>query len=113
MRASRIIGEEALAKCNLLILSTTDIDMAAEIFNTTKPDLVIVDSVQTISSTQLPGFAGSVPQIRYVTSRVVSFAKTQNVPVFMVGHVTKEGIVAGPMLLSHMVDTVLYLEEII
>jgi len=110
MRATRIVGDEELGNSNLLILSTTDIDMAAEVMIATKPDLVIVDSVQTLATSQLPGFAGSVPQIRYVTTRVVSFAKTNNIPVFLVGHVTKEGIVAGPMLLSHMVDTVLYLE---
>jgi DNA repair protein RadA/Sms len=58
----------------------------------------------------LPGFPGSLPQIRHSTSRIVSYAKRNSVPVFLIGHVTKEGVVAGPMLLSHMVDCVLYLE---
>lgn len=110
MRASRIITEKELEKSKLLILSSTNIDMAVEVMNTIMPGLVIIDSVQTLSTDQLPGFAGSVPQIRYVTSRLVTYAKQNSIPVFLVGHVTKDGLVAGPMVLSHMVDTVLYLE---
>lgn len=109
MRAERI--EEKLSlDLPLFIVSTTDIDRAVETIEKIAPDLVIIDSVQTMATTQLSGFPGSVPQIRYVTSRLISIAKTRALPVFMVGHVTKEGIVAGPMVLSHMVDVVLYLE---
>jgi DNA repair protein RadA/Sms len=108
LRAERIgnIGKST----SLFIFSTTDIDNAVDICAKEKPDLVIVDSIQTMASTSFPGFPGSVPQIRYATSRLVSFAKRTHTPVILVGHVTKEGIVAGPMILSHMVDTVLYLE---
>ena len=72
--------------------------------------LVIVDSIQSLSSEDLSGMAGSVGQVRGSTSKVVEVAKRLGVPVILVGHVTKEGTVAGPMVLEHMVDTVLYLE---
>lgn len=110
MRSERIVSAKSLEKLPLLILSSTDIDAALESAEHTKPDLLIIDSIQTMVSQDLTGFAGSIPQIRYATSRLVSFAKKNNVPVFLIGHVTKEGMVAGPMILSHMVDTVLYLE---
>ncbi len=111
MRAERIIKKtEVLENASLFIISTTDIDLALESAEATKPDLVIIDSIQTMVSSEHSGFAGSIPQIRYATSRLVSFAKGHSIPVFLVGHVTKEGMVAGPMILSHMVDTVLYLE---
>ncbi len=110
MRSERVETEKALEKLPLYILSSTDIDAALESAEQTVPDLLIIDSIQTMVSTELTGFAGSIPQIRYATSRLVSFAKKNNIPVFLIGHVTKEGMVAGPMILSHMVDTVLYLE---
>ncbi len=72
--------------------------------------LVIVDSIQSLSSEDLSGMAGSVGQVRGSTSKVVEVAKRLGVPVILVGHVTKEGTVAGPMVLEHVVDTVLYLE---
>ncbi len=110
MRAERITSAKALGALPLFILATTDIDAAIESATQVNPDLVIIDSVQTMVSQELTGFAGSIPQIRYTTSRLVSFAKGKNIPVYLIGHVTKEGMVAGPMMLSHMVDTVLYLE---
>ncbi|HRN96275.1 MAG TPA: DNA repair protein RadA [Candidatus Levybacteria bacterium] len=110
MRAERIAPVKTLESLPLFILATTDIDSALESATQVKPDLVIVDSVQTMVSQDLTGFAGSIPQIRYATSRLVTFAKSKNIPVYLIGHVTKDGMVAGPMMLSHMVDTVLYLE---
>jgi DNA repair protein RadA/Sms len=95
---------------NMLVFSNGDIDQVIAACAQAAPDVLIIDSIQTMNSSQFPGFAGSLPQIRHATSRIVSFAKKNNVPVFIVGHVTKEGEVAGPMLLSHMVDCVLYLE---
>lgn len=109
LRAERILGSEKEPD-SLLVFSTGNIDRAIEACESEKPDLVIVDSIQTLASESFPGFPGSLPQIRHATSRLVSFAKTNFTPVFLIGHVTKEGVVAGPMLLSHMVDTVLYLE---
>jgi DNA repair protein RadA/Sms len=110
MRAERITSTKSLDSMPLFILATTNIDSALESAGQVKPDLVIIDSIQTMVSEELTGFAGSIPQIRYATSRLVAFAKTNNIPVYLIGHVTKDGMVAGPMILSHMVDTVLYLE---
>ncbi len=110
MRAERIAGQKGLETSDLFILSTTNINHAVEAINKTTAKLIIVDSIQTLGTTEVPGFPGSIPQIRYTTAKLVAIAKTKHIPVFLVGHVTKEGIVAGPMLLSHMVDTVLYLE---
>jgi len=72
--------------------------------------LVIVDSIQTLWSERLTGTAGSVGQVRECTSQLLQAAKETNIPIFLIGHVTKEGTVAGPKTLEHMVDTVLYLE---
>jgi len=72
--------------------------------------LVVIDSIQTLHSDELSGMSGSVGQIRYCAEKLVAYAKTSGVPVIIIGHVTKEGEIAGPKILEHMVDTVLYLE---
>jgi DNA repair protein RadA/Sms len=95
---------------NLLLLSATDTDAIVGQIEEIKPDLVIIDSIQTIESQNVSGLSGSVGQVRYSALQFVRAAKALNIPVFIVGHVTKEGMVAGPMVLSHMVDTVLFLE---
>lgn len=95
---------------NLLLLSNTNTDLICEIIVKTKPMLVIIDSIQTMESENVSGLSGSVGQVRYGAFRFIKLAKTIGIPVIMVGHVTKEGMVAGPMVLSHMVDTVLFLE---
>jgi len=110
MRAERIVSAKALSTSNLFILASSNIDSIARLIQDQKPTLVIVDSIQTMASEQLPGFPGSVPQIRYCTQALVDIAKYLAIPTILVGHVTKDGIVAGPMVLSHMVDAVLYLE---
>jgi DNA repair protein RadA/Sms len=107
LRAERI---SAKLSDNLFIFSNGDIEQVNAAAEKIKPALLIVDSIQTMSTEELAGFPGSLPQIRHATSRLVSYAKRNAVPVFLIGHVTKEGVVAGPMLLSHMVDCVLYLE---
>lgn len=99
-------GEEE----NLFLLAMTDADGIVEEIEKMKPDLVIVDSIQTIESQNVSGLSGSVPQVRYGALQFVRCAKQNSIPVIIVGHVTKEGMVAGPMILSHMVDTVLFLE---
>lgn len=109
MRATRLLGKKKESE-RLLILSLTDPDAAIAQIQDSKPELVVVDSVQTFQSENVAGLAGSIAQIRYGTLHFVKAAKTLNIPVLLVGHVTKEGMVAGPMLLSHMVDTVLFLE---
>lgn len=75
-----------------------------------KPKIVVLDSIQTVHSEAVPSIPGSVSQVRQVTMRLVEYAKKHEVAVFLVGHVTKEGTIAGPRLLEHMVDTVLYFE---
>ena len=75
-----------------------------------KPNLVIVDSIQTMKTDDLSGMAGSVGQVRECSYRLLNMAKKLNIPVFLVGHVTKVGAIAGPKVLEHLVDTVLYLE---
>ena len=108
MRATRITGE--IQNDNLLLLTLSDTDAITELIAELKPRLVIIDSIQTMQSEKLEGMAGAVGQIRYATSVFVSIAKALHIPIIIVGHVTKEGMVAGPMVLSHMVDTVLFLE---
>lgn len=95
---------------NLLLVSLTDTDAICNLISETKPDFVIIDSIQTMESENLTGLSGSIGQVRYATSEFIKLAKGINIPVILVGHVTKEGMVAGPMILSHMVDTVLFLE---
>lgn len=95
---------------NVLLLSTTDPDAAINHIDTIAPDLIIVDSIQTMQTQNIAGLSGSVAQVRYSALHFIRIAKVKNIPLFLVGHVTKEGMVAGPMVLSHMVDTVLFLE---
>ncbi len=75
-----------------------------------KPQLVIIDSIQTIFSSEAEGETGSVTQIKACTVKLLELAKSQNIPIIIIGHVTKEGVVSGPKTLEHLVDTVLYLE---
>lgn len=107
LRSNRISKSK---KSNLLLLSITDTDKAILAIEEHKPNLVIIDSIQTMESENLGGLSGSVGQIRYATSSFIKAAKILNIPIILVGHVTKEGMVAGPMVLSHMVDAVLFLE---
>ncbi len=95
---------------NLFLLALTDADLIVEQIEAMKPDLVVIDSIQTIESQNVQGLSGSVGQVRYGALQFVRVAKQHNIPIIIVGHVTKEGMVAGPMVLSHMVDTVLFLE---
>lgn len=117
MRADRIQKQEAgskkhgsVADENLLLVSLTNADTIVQQVESIKPDLVIIDSIQTIESQNVSGLSGSVAQVRYAALQFVRLAKQLNIPIMIVGHVTKEGMVAGPMVLSHMVDTVLFLE---
>ena len=94
----------------LSILATTDLAEAAAAIESTQPALAVVDSVQTMASDELSGPAGSVGQVRVVAARLAEVAKRGRTCVALVGHVTKEGTVAGPRTLEHLVDAVLYLE---
>ena len=108
LRADRI--KNSKNNSSLLLLSNTNTDSVCEIIAKINPTLVIVDSIQTMESENVSGLSGSVGQVRYSASSFIKIAKTLGIPVIMVGHVTKEGMVAGPMVLSHMVDTLLFLE---
>jgi len=96
---------------NLWLHTDTNIDQALSAAHECEPDFLVIDSVQTVSSAELESAAGSVAQIREVCAKVVHFAKSRQIPTFLVGHVTKDGAIAGPRLLEHMVDTVLYFEQ--
>lgn len=94
----------------LYVLAETNIDIIIEYVEKEKPDLLVLDSIQTIYSPQVASAPGSVTQVREVTSMVMGMTKTRNMATFIVGHVTKSGAIAGPRVLEHMVDTVLYFE---
>ncbi len=96
---------------NVFLLPATDIDEVIETLNGgEKPSLVVIDSIQTMATADLSGTAGSVGQVRESAARLIDWAKHNNVPLIMVGHVTKEGSIAGPKVLEHAVDTVVYFE---
>jgi DNA repair protein RadA/Sms len=105
-RAERM-GISAL---DVFLLTETDVDLIIDHIHQLEPRLVIVDSIQTIRAAELSSSAGNISQVRESAARLTDVAKGEGVPVFIVGHVTKEGAIAGPRVLEHMVDTVLYLE---
>ncbi|OLC23523.1 MAG: DNA repair protein RadA [Actinobacteria bacterium 13_1_40CM_4_65_12] len=94
----------------ILLLAENDLDTICEAIRAEAPQLAIVDSIQTVTDAGFEGGAGSVTQVRESAARLMRLAKEIGVPVFLVGHVTKEGAIAGPRVLEHIVDTVLYLE---
>ena len=95
---------------NLSLLSETSLDAIEAVILDKKPDIVIIDSIQTIFREDISSAPGSVSQVRESTNTLMQIAKGNTIPIFIVGHVTKEGVVAGPRVLEHMVDTVLYFE---
>lgn len=94
----------------LYILSETNIDVIKEFVEKEEPDLLVLDSIQTIYCPEISSAPGSVSQVREVTAMVMRMTKVRNMASFIVGHVTKSGAIAGPRVLEHMVDTVLYFE---
>ena len=120
-RVLYVTGEESAAQLKLraqrlsvngsmLILTQTNLSAIEAQARLVKPDYLIIDSIQTMYSSDLSGAAGSVSQVREATSLLTRYAKSTGCAVFIVGHVTKEGAIAGPRVLEHMVDTVLYFE---
>jgi len=95
---------------SLYVITGTCIEEFFEKLDVLKPHLIAVDSIQTFYTNIIPSAPGSVGQVREVASRFMSFAKESGIPVFLIGHVTKEGAIAGPKVLEHLVDTVLYFE---
>ncbi|MBH1939299.1 DNA repair protein RadA [Mobilitalea sibirica] len=117
-----ISGEESLSQIKmraerlgvfhgeLLLLCETDLDLIEDSIQKHKPDIVVIDSIQTMFKDEVSSAPGSVSQVREATAALMRIAKGLGVTVFIIGHVTKEGMVAGPRVLEHMVDTVLYFE---
>ncbi|MBQ7038388.1 MAG: DNA repair protein RadA [Clostridia bacterium] len=106
LRAERLsVGGE-----NLLLLCETDMDAILEAIRTEKPDVVIVDSIQTVSLSEVASSPGSVTQVRECASALMREAKQNDIPIFIVGHVNKDGAIAGPKVMEHIVDCVLYFE---
>jgi DNA repair protein RadA/Sms len=117
-----ISGEESDSQVNLrarrlnikndhiLFSSETSLQNLLQDFDTVKPQLIIIDSIQTIYHEQIDSIPGNISQLRTCTSELLRYAKSNNVPIVLIGHVTKEGSIAGPKVLEHMVDTVLYFE---
>lgn len=99
-----------VASENIWLLCTNDAEHVLSIVEEHKPDILIVDSIQSVSVPSLDSLPGSITQLRESCNRLLRCAKTQRLPLFLVGHVTKEGFVAGPKIIEHMVDTVLYFE---
>ncbi len=95
---------------SVLFLAETDLTQIEELLIQDKPDVVIIDSIQTMYREDVESAPGSVGQVREATSSLLRVAKDQGITIFIIGHVTKEGTVAGPRMLEHMVDTVLYFE---
>ena len=117
-----ISGEESLSQIklraerigefndNLKLLCETNLLVIEQVINDNRPDCVVIDSIQTMFAEDVSSSPGSVSQVREATGLLLRLAKSLNVTIFIVGHVTKEGTVAGPRVLEHMVDTVLYFE---
>lgn len=122
LRLLYISGEESLHQIrmradrmgkfndNLSLLCETDLDLIEKCISNEKPDIVVIDSIQTMYKDSISSAPGSQTQVREATAILMRIAKGLGVTVFVIGHVTKEGMVAGPRVLEHMVDTVLYLE---
>ncbi|MDF2800458.1 MAG: repair protein RadA [Anaerocolumna sp.] len=106
MRADRL----GVFKGDVLLLSETNLERIEETINSEKPKIVIIDSIQTMYKEDIGSAPGSVSQVRETTAVLLHIAKGLGISIFIVGHVTKEGVVAGPRVLEHMVDTVLYFE---
>lgn len=106
MRANRM-GEFSES---LTVLSETNLDLIRGVIEKAKPQIVVIDSIQTMYNEEVASAPGSVSQVRESTGVLMKLAKTLNITIFVVGHVTKDGNVAGPRVLEHMVDTVLYFE---
>ena len=114
MRAVRLNKNAGSANgslpANLLLVTETNLEIIFNHVNEVKPDLLIIDSIQTVYLSNMDSSAGSVSQVRECSSQLRELAKTRGISVFVIGHVTKEGTIAGPRVLEHVVDTVLYME---
>ena len=110
MRAERLLRQQDTATEHLLILCENSLEQIFEHIREEKPELVVIDSIQTIATDEVESSAGSIAQVRECASQLLRFAKTSGVPVILIGHITKEGTLAGPKILEHIVDTVIQFE---
>lgn len=114
MRATRLASKDrrdkAVLPLNLFLVTETNLSAVFEHVKTVKPSLLIIDSIQTMTLPEMESTAGSISQVRECAARLRELAKTSGTAVFLIGHVTKDGTIAGPRVLEHIVDTVLYLE---
>lgn len=106
LRANRL----EVTSDNLYVLAQTDVGVIVETIKAEKPDMVIIDSIQTMIIDEVSSTAGSITQVRESTNIFMHLAKSLGIPIFIVGHVNKDGAIAGPKVLEHIVDTVLYFE---
>ncbi len=121
-RAMYISGEESPAQlrhraerigvdvASMQVFTGTDVEEIIPAARKEKPQCLFVDSIQTLHSSEIPGVSGTVAQIRHTAAKMIDFAKETGIPVILIGHITKDGAIAGPKLLEHLVDTVLYFE---
>ncbi len=110
MRAERLNGKSKASHENFFMLAETETKTIFQAVESVEPGLLIIDSIQTLHSHMLDSAAGSIGQVRQCAAELMKFAKETNTPVFLVGHITKDGMLAGPKVLEHMVDTVLQFE---
>jgi DNA repair protein RadA/Sms len=122
LRVLYVSGEESLKQIklraqrlnsqgdNLYILAETNLPVIEKVMEDVKPDILMIDSIQTMYQPEVTSAPGSVSQVREVTAKLMQIAKEKDIATFIVGHVTKQGAIAGPRVLEHMVDTVLYFE---
>lgn len=109
MRAERLIANNSPTD-DLYLVNETNLSAILNHVRELKPSILIIDSIQTMVDDEIESTAGSVSQVRECSSKLREIAKSQNLAIFLIGHVTKEGVIAGPRVLEHIVDTVLYLE---
>ena len=112
MRAERlsVVSGFAADTDNFMILCENSLEAIFDHIKEVQPDLLVIDSIQTISTEDVESSAGSIAQVRECASALLRFAKTSGVPVILIGHITKEGTLAGPKILEHIVDTVIQFE---
>lgn len=93
-----------------LVLAETNIENILSASDEVNPSIIIIDSIQTITTSEIENYAGSITQVRTCADKLIDYAKNKNIPIILVGHITKDGMLAGPKILEHMVDTVLQFE---
>ena len=110
LRADRLVDSQSTSSSDVMVLCEAMIEKIFKQIDEVNPDLVVIDSIQTMATEDIESSPGSISQIRECAALLLKFAKESNIPVILIGHITKEGSIAGPKILEHMVDTVLQFE---